>query len=177
MKRTIFAALLVFWLSGNAQAIEYMQTRIMKVSSTPSLVTIPSGEGIAYNGRRWYNGDKYEGFSFNMDMRSYFSLGRRSMLFADLMMSSGHDSQALHVSPYLKTGFGMVHRLTPRIRITGYVVPSFILGGTVTEFPWVNSFRGITRQFSYATARPWSEYEGVELENFSLVTLQVAISY
>ena len=177
MRHLTFVIIIILTLAPTAAALEYMQTDIMNVSSTPSLVVIPHGEAVAYNGRRWNNGDKYTGFSFNVDLRSYFKLSHRSMLFTDLVISTGYDSDALNVAPYMKTGIGMVHRLTPRISITGYVVPSFIVGGSVSESPWVNEYKGIVRHFSYATARPWSEYQGVELENYSLTTIQISISY
>ena len=177
MIRILMIVITAFFLAGNAHAMKYMQTDIMKVSSTPSLVAIPTGVGTAYNGKIWDNGDKYSGFSFNMDLRSYFQINANNMFFTDLSLSSGFDSPALSISPYLKTGFGMVHRLTPRISITGYMVPKFMLGGSVSETPWVNEFRGIVRYFSYATARPWSEYQGVEVNNHALYTVNVNIKF
>ena len=158
---------LIVSMSTNALELTDMSLGIKHVG-------VPSGIATSANDVTHDNSDKYrQGYrTVNLTFDQVISRTEDNLVGVSAMISSGYRSEALTIRPYISPRFYWVTRLTSDLTFQiSAELPT--LGGSISEKKWIDK-HGF--DFSYATARPWSEWEdfgGIQLQAPDTITLRL----
>ena len=163
MKKILLLAGMVACM--NASAFQLPQLTSIGMSQ----VTVPSGSlAVAYNGDRYNFSDKYESNvpTFNLRTSTSHLIDDKTLVRMKYRISTGHYSEALTVSPSISPSVEVIKEIGEDMFILFNLdLPTI---GSIKEKKLIDK-HGL--DFSYATARPWSEYEQAKFNNGSKSSL------
>ena len=186
MKKVLIVVGMLSSLSASALTF-HSATSGFKAASVPSGVALDTCQAVGdYSGGceftksgklrpvgSWDHSDKYnQGLlgTLNVKADHRILLDDNNLLTLSGTLSSGYHSKALTVDPYIEP----VIELSSQIREDMFVITHATfgrIGGNVKEEKWkvTASKSGDSYDYSYATARAWTDYSGVELNNNKLI--------
>ena len=157
MKKTL--ALLIVFIPNLASALTFH-------SGSSGVFDFVVPEGVSYSGstgEMFTTKDKYTSKyqTLNVQAGHNLLLDKDNLLRFKSRLSTGFDSYALDVNPYIRTSLELVSNIGNNDFIVLYGnLP--VIGGKISERKAIDSKNPGLGYWSFATAKPWSDYKGVD---------------
>ena len=178
MKNLIIIALgLIISMSANALELTDISLGLKHVGVPSGIATIRISD-YSDETRTYDNSDKYrQGYeTVNLTFDQDIVRTERNLIGIRAMVSSGYQSEALKVQPYIAPMLYWVS--SPNDSLTFFVYTDLpVIGGSISEKIWVDKYKS---KYSYATARSWSEWEdfgGIQMQQSDTISAGFTFKY